>query len=288
MVEKCDLSAYKDSKQLTPKQREALYISCKPYTDAFHASIPNLSSPSPSGRGSGWGLFTSTWRAFAEEIDAVGIVAAINLACRRGIGELLKTYYLTSLRDQLLSSDFGEDVLAVTLYDTLFSQSTTEHTVLERQCINNSYAYIPWLVRDGNHTFGLDVDLHIPVVTIIKGDQKNPLISVASIVAKVERDAYMQQVSEHFPNYRFHKHKGYGSKLHRDSIATHGLSPLHRASYCSKIALSTSPVIASTKQSIPVISRTLPVIDYLSHVTKPSLLLHICCAPDLSRLFVWV
>jgi ribonuclease HII len=43
--------------------------------------------------------------------------------------------------------------------------------------------------------------MYFPVETIIKGDQKNPLISMASIVAKVERDRFMEQQSEKFPAY---------------------------------------------------------------------------------------
>jgi hypothetical protein len=122
--------------------------------------------------------------------------------------------------------------------------------------------------------------LHLPVVTIIKGDQKNPLISAASIVAKVERDAYMTQRAEEFPLYHFEKHKGYGSKLHRESIATHGLSPLHRSSYCKNILL--QHVIASEAW------QSTPVTDSKSQIAKPALLLHICCAPDLSRPLHWL
>lgn len=68
--------------------------------------------------------------------------------------------------------------------------------------------------------------------TIIKGDQKFTIISLASIVAKVTRDRYMVKISKKINQYNFEIHKGYGTVLHRESIKLHGLSELHRSSYC--------------------------------------------------------
>ncbi len=295
---KPDLTPYKDSKQLTKKQREILYSQIKnqsiPSTDACNASLsnssfPSISSPLPSISFNF--LLTSTGRSSAQEIDEQWIIKSIQLACLRGISELLKIYYQNKLRDELLNSDFWEDILAVTLFDVLFSQPIDENTVLHRQEIPNSYAYLAWLIRDGNHMFWLDQVLNLPVVTIIKGDQKNALISAASIVAKVERDARMTDIASQYPEYSFEKHKGYGSKLHRESIATHGLSPLHRSTYCKNISLSGTgalhaSIIKRTDVGLPRPERK----DAASRAPtpKPSLLLHICCAPDLSRPLHWL
>ncbi|USN57559.1 MAG: hypothetical protein H6766_00435 [Candidatus Peribacteria bacterium] len=71
---------------------------------------------------------------------------------------------------------------------------------------------------------------------MIKGDQKIPAISIASIVAKVERDHYMIRQSKKFPEYSFEKHKGYGTQQHRDAIREHGMCALHRESFCGKIS----------------------------------------------------
>jgi len=83
----------------------------------------------------------------------------------------------------------------------------------------------------------LDGGLHAPDLfthqeTIIKGDETNALISAASIVAKVCRDAYMCRLHEKYPVYGFDKHKGYGTRLHMDNIIKHGLSRHHRKSFC--------------------------------------------------------
>ena len=68
--------------------------------------------------------------------------------------------------------------------------------------------------------------------TVIKGDLSIPTISLASIIAKVTRDKYMEGISRHHPEYSFHQHKGYGTLEHRNAIRKHGLCSLHRKSFC--------------------------------------------------------
>lgn len=68
-------------------------------------------------------------------------------------------------------------------------------------------------------------------ITIIKGDEKEPVISCASICAKVLRDRYMVTMGKKYPDYRFDVHKGYGTKAHYLAIDKYGVSPLHRKTY---------------------------------------------------------
>jgi ribonuclease HII len=67
--------------------------------------------------------------------------------------------------------------------------------------------------------------------TIIKGDQKIPAISAASIIAKVTRDTIMEKADIKFPEYGFKIHKGYGTKTHYDALFKIGASPIHRLSF---------------------------------------------------------
>lgn len=69
--------------------------------------------------------------------------------------------------------------------------------------------------------------------TIIKGDEKEKVIAWASILAKVNRDELMLKFSKQFPDYSFELHKGYGTEKHRLAIKKHGLSSLHRESFCN-------------------------------------------------------
>jgi len=87
----------------------------------------------------------------------------------------------------------------------------------------------------------LDGSLRAPVEftqeTIIKGDDKEQVIGLASIMAKVTRDRYMVQQDAQYPKYGFAAHKGYGTKSHMAAIASHGFTPIHRRSYCKNIKL---------------------------------------------------
>ncbi len=67
--------------------------------------------------------------------------------------------------------------------------------------------------------------------TIIKGDAKEKVIGLASILAKVTRDNHMQKIARKYPHYGFEAHKGYGTIAHRQAIHLHGLSPVHRRSF---------------------------------------------------------
>ena len=70
---------------------------------------------------------------------------------------------------------------------------------------------------------------------VIKGDAKSLSIAAASIVAKVTRDRMMLEVDKEFPEYGFAKHKGYGTKLHREILLEKGPCKYHRKSFLKKI-----------------------------------------------------
>ncbi len=84
---------------------------------------------------------------------------------------------------------------------------------------------------DGNSLPKLDIDAK----AIIKGDSLSASIAAASILAKVARDRYMKEMADKYPLYKFEKHKGYGTKLHREILLEYGPSPIHRQSFLKKI-----------------------------------------------------
>ena len=81
----------------------------------------------------------------------------------------------------------------------------------------------------------LSAPLQYKQATIIKRDSLWPEIGLASIVAKVTRDKYMERIARKYTQYGFEEHKGYGTKVHREAIAKYGKSPIHRVSYCKNI-----------------------------------------------------
>ena len=67
--------------------------------------------------------------------------------------------------------------------------------------------------------------------TIIKGDEKEKIIALASICAKVLRDRKMKKFANKYPGYRFEVNKGYGTKGHYEAIDKYGLTDLHRRTF---------------------------------------------------------
>jgi len=83
---------------------------------------------------------------------------------------------------------------------------------------------------DGNRAPELD----IPAQTVVKGDALSAGIAAASILAKVSRDRYMDEMESAYPGYQFAKHKGYPTKLHFEALDALGPSDIHRRSFLVK------------------------------------------------------
>ena len=77
----------------------------------------------------------------------------------------------------------------------------------------------------------------LPQTALPKGDTTVLSIAAASIIAKVTRDIFMIQLDEHYPDYGFPRHKGYGTRVHREALASIGPSPVHRRSFAPIAAL---------------------------------------------------
>jgi len=71
--------------------------------------------------------------------------------------------------------------------------------------------------------------------TIVGGDSINIFIACASIVAKVRRDRLMCRLASKYPHYALEIHKGYGTALHYSLLRKHGISPIHRKSFLTKL-----------------------------------------------------
>ena len=135
----------------------------------------------------------------AKTIDKLGISVSIKRSVNRGLEKVLNLY--------------REDNKQITIDKT---------NVLVR-LDGSLFASKKWINQE----------------TIIKGDSKDPLIGLASIVAKVSRDDYMCRVSKQkdFSVYGFDKNKGYGTLYHRQAVKKNGLSSIHRVTYCKNIEL---------------------------------------------------
>lgn len=86
-------------------------------------------------------------------------------------------------------------------------------------------------LTDGNKA----PELSCPAKAVVKGDSLSASIAAASILAKVSRDRYMKELALQYPEYRFEKHKGYGTSLHNELILKYGPCPIHRKSFLKKL-----------------------------------------------------
>ena len=83
---------------------------------------------------------------------------------------------------------------------------------------------------DGNREPKLDIES----MAVVKGDSRSANIAAASILAKVTRDDYMEELASRYPQYGFEVHKGYGTKRHYQAIEEFGMCPAHRRSFLKK------------------------------------------------------
>lgn len=86
------------------------------------------------------------------------------------------------------------------------------------------------VLTDGNMT----LDIPFPQSSIVHGDALSYSIGSASIVAKVHRDALMDEYAKTYPHYDFASNKGYGTAKHIQGIKEHGLCPIHRRTFTKK------------------------------------------------------
>ncbi len=96
--------------------------------------------------------------------------------------------------------------------------------------INNKNVLV---LVDGNK---LIKNFDYPQEFIIKGDSKSASIAAASILAKVNRDKYMDKIDKEFPCYNWKQNKGYLTKAHIEAIKTFGACKYHRLSFLKNIA----------------------------------------------------
>ncbi len=154
---------------------------------------------------------------------------------------------IEGLRDSKKLTEARRDVLAIEIKAHALSWSIAECSEQEIDTLNILQATMLAMRRaiEGLHilpTLALIDGNRCPVVSvraeaIIKGDDKVPAISAASILAKTARDHALGLLHLQYPHYAFDQHKGYPTALHLERLRLHGVSPVHRKSYAPVRAL---------------------------------------------------
>lgn len=74
-------------------------------------------------------------------------------------------------------------------------------------------------------------ECELPHLAVVGGDSRSACVAAASVLAKVTRDRVMLRLHEAWPEYGFDSHKGYAAVAHKEAIAVHGFTPIHRRSF---------------------------------------------------------
>ncbi|MDR3481665.1 MAG: ribonuclease HII [Burkholderiaceae bacterium] len=154
---------------------------------------------------------------------------------------------IAGLRDSKKLSEAQRDALAIEIKANALSWSIAQSSEQEIDTLNILQATMLAMRRavEGlptQPTLALIDGNRCPVMpvrseAIVKGDDKVPAISAASILAKTARDAALLELHRQYPQYAFDQHKGYPTALHLERLRAHGVSPVHRRSYAPVRAL---------------------------------------------------
>lgn len=160
------------------------------------------------------------------------VAAAVILDPAQPIAGLKDSKKLSERRREVLAEQIRAQALAWSLgraeAEEIDSINILQASLLAMQRAVAGLSMAPQLVLvDGNHCPSLDY----PAQAVIKGDDRVPAISAASILAKVVRDHEMCEMDLRYPGYGFARHKGYPSKLHLEALGRLGVSPIHRRCY---------------------------------------------------------
>jgi len=168
-------------------------------------------------------------------IGMVGVPVSYSTSSFKGIRD---SKALSKERREEWFSGFKEHT-HILFWKTKSASAKAIDTIGIEKCISRLIRDILKEVSEKNTKVLLDGRLRAPLrfaqETIVRGDQIEIPIMLASIVAKVRRDRLMERYGILYPAYGFEVHKGYGTKRHIEAIQKNGLSDIHRKSFCKKL-----------------------------------------------------
>ena len=165
-------------------------------------------------------------------VCAAGVIPLKEIEINKGVDDIKK---LSPKKRELLAKLIRERALAYTVYEVnekiIDEINILQATRLGMKNALESLKIVPdTVITDGNMT----LDISFPQRSIVHGDALSYSIGAASIVAKVFRDALMEEYAKTYPAYGFERNKGYGTAEHIRAIKEHGICPIHRRTFVKK------------------------------------------------------
>jgi len=186
------------------------------------------------------GFDFATGTIFVAGVDEVGrgplagpvVAAAVILDPTRPIAGLADSKKLTEKRREALAELVQEQALAWALgraeVEEIDRLNILQASLLAMQrAVAALQPQAEFALIDGNRCPALAC----PAEAVIRGDDRIPVISAASVIAKVARDREMVELEREYPGYGLAKHKGYPTKAHLESLQRLGVTVIHRRSF---------------------------------------------------------
>ena len=167
---------------------------------------------------------------FAGPIVAAGVIFPRDVVLPQGLNDSKLMTAKKRVEVAALIKNLALDWKIVEIgVEVINEQGIGKANKIAFQKVMTEFSTLPdFVLIDAFKLEDFDTSRQLPIV---HGDQISASIAAASVLAKVYRDQLMETLDSQFPGYGFAKHKGYGTKAHRDALKQLGLSPLHRTSF---------------------------------------------------------
>ena len=192
-------------------------------------NIDFLIGTDEAGRGPGAGgvfaaavYFPSLDKALIKTLDKINDSKQLSEKVRNELFDIIKANSIYSIQMGTVEEIEKYNILAVSLMQ--MNKACTD--VIAKMGSKNIKVLV-----DGNK---LIRNFNFPQETIVKGDSKSASIAAASILAKVARDKYMNELDKEFPVYGWAKNKGYMTQAHLEAVDKYGLCKYHRKKFFEK------------------------------------------------------
>ncbi len=182
-----------------------------------------------AGRGPGAGgvfaaavCFNSFDKSLIKSLNKINDSKQLSEKTREELFEIITANSIYSIHQGSVEEIEKYNILAV----SLMQMNKACNDVISRLKSENVITLV-----DGNK---LIRNYSFPQKTIVKGDSKSASVAGASILAKVTRDRYMNELDKEFPQYGWAQNKGYMTKAHLDAVDKYGLCKYHRKKFFEK------------------------------------------------------